>query len=509
MIAAFWLLGGGTVIGGNPSSPPCNVSNSAAGWGNTGGICRHCRQAREQKHSVVHAPQRSWGGGLCCQGRGGGRKCDLAGGFYTDRSQFGGVGSSRRYGSPGTGTAAGAGGRGPKEAQEAIDHKVTMANMDMRMPQEDTVHPMCSGRGFAIAARHFLSARILPTMEGPQFAAFETEYLRPKYEEMEASRRRLRSSAFMVALVSVLAMAAFMFVGRESAPSEDWYATVLKQVQGMRNPRYKCHTTEGDFVIELFLDTMPLTASNFMDLAETGFYNGIHFHRIIDNFMIQFGCPYARHHRHPWAGTGGPPASTTFKVANSYSVTRDEQGCIPDEFQSYISNVAGTLAMANKGDPNSGIPCQPQAPPHPVPLWGCLPQPRWAVCATGAGAHQGQLSREGGKDIWWTAEAARGGTGHLGLTHTEPQRGRLWTACGQRRVDNKNSQTTPATTSTSSIRQPLGAADAQTAHHATFSTAPTHQILGSANAETTPAGAPAAAADRTQRPDATCKGKNR
>ena len=80
--------------------------------------------------------------------------------------------------------------------------------------------------------------------------------------------------------------------------------------------------------------------------------------------------------------------------------------------------------------------------------------------------------------------------------------------CGQRCVDSKNSQTTPATTSTSSIRQLLGAADVQTAHHATFSTAPTHQLLGSANAETTPAGAPAAAADRTQRPDATCEGNN-
>ena len=57
-------------------------------------------------------------------------------------------------------------------------------------------------------------------------------------------------------------------------------------------------------------------------------------------------------------------------------------------------------------------------------------------------------------------------------------------------------------------RQLLGAADAQTAHPATFSTAPTHQLLGSANAETTPAGAPAAAADRTQRPDATCEGEN-
>ena len=104
--------------------------------------------------------------------------------------------------------------------------------------------------------------------------------------------------------------------------------------------------------------------------------------------------------------------------------------------------------------------------------------------ATGAGAHQGQTSREGEKDIWWTARTARGGTGHLGLTET--QRGRLWTACGQRCVDSKNSQTTPATTSTSSIRQLLGAADAQT----------------------TSAGAPAAAVDRTQRPDATCEGEN-
>ena len=129
-----------------------------------------------------------------------------------------------------------------------------------------------------------------------------------------------------------------------------------------------------------------------------------------------------------------------------------------------------------------------------------------AVCATGAGAHQGQTNREGEKDMWWTARTARGGTGHLGRTET--QRGRLWTACGQRCVDSKNSQTTPATTSTSSIRQLLGAADAQTAHPATSSTAPTHQLLGSANAETTPARAPAAAADRTQRPDATCEGKN-
>ena len=101
--------------------------------------------------------------------------------------------------------------------------------------------------------------------------------------------------------------------------------------------------------------------------------------------------------------------------------------------------------------------------------------------ATGAGAHQGQTSPEGEKDIWWMARTARGGTGHLGLTET--QRGRLWTACGQRCVDSKHSQTASATTSTSSIRQLLGAADTQTAHPATSSTAPAHQPLGSANAQ--------------------------
>ena len=160
------------------------------------------------------------------------------------------------------------------------------------------------------------------------------------------------------------------------------------------------------------------------------------------------------------------------------------------------------------GQPAPSLPGARATPAQPASGGGCLPQPRWAVCATGAGAHQGQTSREGEKDIWWTARTTRGGKGHLGLTHTETQRGRLRTACGQRRVGSKNSQTTPTTTSTSSIRQLLGAADAQRAHHATFSTALAHQLLGSANAETTPAGAPAATADRTQRPDATCEGEN-
>ena len=145
------------------------------------------------------------------------------------------------------------------------------------------------------------------------------------------------------------------------------------------------------------------------------------------------------------------------------------------------------------GLPTPSLPGARATPAQPASGGGCLPQPRWAVCATGLGARHGQTNREGEKDIWWTARTAHGGTEHLGRTET--QRGRLWTACGQRCLDSKNSQTTPPTTSLSSIRQLLGAADTQTAHHATFSTVSTNQLLGSANAETTPTRAPAAAVD--------------
>ena len=95
------------------------------------------------------------------------------------------------------------------------------------------------------------------------------------------------------------------------------------------------------------------------------------------------------------------------------------------------------------GQPAPSLPGARATPAQPASGGGCLRQPRWAVCATGAGAYRGQTSREGEKDIWWTARTARGGTGHLGLTHTETQRGRLRTACGQRCVDSKNSQNDP------------------------------------------------------------------
>ncbi|MSP91424.1 MAG: peptidylprolyl isomerase [Myxococcales bacterium] len=107
----------------------------------------------------------------------------------------------------------------------------------------------------------------------------------------------------------------------------------------MPNPTATFETSLGTFVAEIYLDKMPVTATNFLDLARSGFYDGLHFHRVIADFMIQFGCPISRDPNDARAGTGGPP-----------------HGTIVDEHpaQHKLSNEPGTLAMANTGRPNSG-----------------------------------------------------------------------------------------------------------------------------------------------------------
>ncbi len=107
----------------------------------------------------------------------------------------------------------------------------------------------------------------------------------------------------------------------------------------MANPTATCETSLGNFTLELFTDKMPITAGNFITLAKDGFYDGLHFHRVIENFMCQFGCPHSKDPNSPLAGTGGPPHGTI----------EDEH---PEDAK--FSNEPGTLSMANTGRPNSG-----------------------------------------------------------------------------------------------------------------------------------------------------------
>merc|ERR1712014_328201 len=103
-----------------------------------------------------------------------------------------------------------------------------------------------------------------------------------------------------------------------------------------------------------FLEQCPITASNFIDLANSGFYNGLHFHRVIPGFMNQFGCPYAKDPKSKRAGTGGPPDGTFTNLKTGGKEKRSNGGNIKDENISKDTNAPGTLSMANTGSPNSG-----------------------------------------------------------------------------------------------------------------------------------------------------------
>ena len=92
-------------------------------------------------------------------------------------------------------------------------------------------------------------------------------------------------------------------------------------------PSAVMNTEKGTINLELFGDDAPNTVQNFVDLAKKGFYDGLNFHRVINNFMIQGGCPNG-------TGTGGPGYTIDCEINDN-------------------KHLAGSLSMAHAG-PNTG-----------------------------------------------------------------------------------------------------------------------------------------------------------
>ena len=101
-------------------------------------------------------------------------------------------------------------------------------------------------------------------------------------------------------------------------------STTTQAIAG--NPRVKIETTKGTVTVELFSD-VPISSKNFLDLASSGFYDGLTFHRYVPDFVIQGGDP---------TGTGGGGSGKT----------------IPLEITAH-KHLKGALGMARTQDPNS------------------------------------------------------------------------------------------------------------------------------------------------------------
>jgi peptidyl-prolyl cis-trans isomerase B (cyclophilin B) len=133
-----------------------------------------------------------------------------------------------------------------------------------------------------------------------------------------------RTAWTAVAAMALLACAAMTGCEKSaSTPSNNKEKTVAEPL-----PQVTIETNRGRIVLELAEDDAPNTVANFVSLAEKGFYNGVTFHRVLADFMIQGGDPTG-------TGRGGP----------GY--------VIADEFSPRLRHARGVISMANAG-PNTG-----------------------------------------------------------------------------------------------------------------------------------------------------------
>ncbi len=97
-------------------------------------------------------------------------------------------------------------------------------------------------------------------------------------------------------------------------------------------------TPRGDIRLDLFPKTAPNTVANFVKLAQSGFYDGLAFHRVVSNFVIQGGCPNTREGAKGHPGTGGPG----WKIDCEVGAANPEK------------HTPGTLSMAHAGKNTGG-----------------------------------------------------------------------------------------------------------------------------------------------------------
>lgn len=127
-----------------------------------------------------------------------------------------------------------------------------------------------------------------------------------------------------------------LFIFTMTACSSNSVDTTAKPdgMENSSNPVAFMETSEGTMILEIYADKVPETAKNFVELSKAGNYDGVTFHRVIKDFMIQ-GGDFTNHN-----GTGGH----SYKGPNT---------SIEDEFADGLTHKYGAVSMANAG-PNTG-----------------------------------------------------------------------------------------------------------------------------------------------------------
>lgn len=152
-----------------------------------------------------------------------------------------------------------------------------------------------------------------------------------------------RASAALLALLLLAACAEATPAPRPACPTEaPTRVSAQAELEGVEavtlSVRSESGRVDGDVTIRLFAEQAPLAAANFVALARCGFYDGVTFHRVLADFVVQAGDPNTRTNRgdFPELGRGGPPYR--------FEIEAPADGLTYDQY---------IVAMANSGQPNS------------------------------------------------------------------------------------------------------------------------------------------------------------
>lgn len=205
--------------------------------------------------------------------------------------------------------------------------------------------------------------------------------LRRKEEKREieaANKEKKKKTRVFLVLFLFLALAVYeanIAINNKKENMNEGTQSIGEAENSLENQQIVMETTHGNITLELYSNDAPETVKNFVKLAKEGFYDGIKFHRVISDFMIQAGDPNTKGERGkdyvyegdpnpdnlPVAGTGGPGYSFQDEI-NPWSLGLDEATISSLESEGYSyrndlnshKNEVGAIAMANSGPNTNG-----------------------------------------------------------------------------------------------------------------------------------------------------------
>ena len=185
------------------------------------------------------------------------------------------------------------------------------------------------------------------------------KWLNREQRSIDQEIKKLRNKKFFKVFFIFFVLLAVVGIGIWQLPN--YYNNKGDEMKIEDNEIAVIETNKGIIKLELYRSIAPKTVENFVKLANEGFYNGVKFHRVIEDLMIQTGDPLSKDDNPSDDGTGGPGYSFEDEI-NPWYLGLDETIIQSLEGQGYkynkelksLSNTVGAVSMANSGPNTNG-----------------------------------------------------------------------------------------------------------------------------------------------------------